>query len=105
MTALAQGTAGVALVMGFALLCVQQISAASILLAVQSAAAAVAAVVLRQPLLAIPPVLLAGGTGSRRVFWTRSSRGRCQSAAPNGRSVPERRWRCYANRRPVSRCP
>jgi hydrogenase-4 component E len=61
-TALAQGTAGAALVMSFALLCVQQIRAASILLAVQSAAAAVAAVVLRQPLLAIAPVLLAAGT-------------------------------------------
>ncbi len=61
MTALAQGMAGLALVMGFALLCIRQIGAASVLLAVQSAAVAVAALVGTQPLMAIPPVLMAGG--------------------------------------------
>jgi hypothetical protein len=58
-TPLGQGMAGLALVMGFALLCIRQISAASILLAVQSLAVAATAVVLHQPMLAIPPVLLA----------------------------------------------
>ena len=61
MTALAQGSAGLALVMSFALLVSGQITAAAILLAVQSAAVAVTAVVLHQPLMAIPPVVLAGG--------------------------------------------
>jgi hypothetical protein len=58
MTALGQGMAGLALVMGFALLCVRQIRAATILLSVQSAAAAVTAIVQHQPLMAIPPILL-----------------------------------------------
>jgi hypothetical protein len=57
--ALGQGMAGLALVMGFALLCIRQISAASILLAVQSTAVAVSALVAHRPLMAIPPVLLA----------------------------------------------
>jgi hypothetical protein len=57
--ALGQGMAGLALVMGFALLCVRQISAASILLAVQSAAVALSALLAHHPLMAIPPVLLA----------------------------------------------
>jgi hypothetical protein len=61
MIALAQGMAGVALVMGFALLCIRQIGAASVLLAVQCVAVAVSAVTLQQPLMAIPPVLLAVG--------------------------------------------
>jgi len=61
MTALAQGMAGVALVMGFALLCIRQISAASVLLAVQCTAVTVSAVALRQPFMAIPPTLLAAG--------------------------------------------
>jgi hypothetical protein len=61
MTALAQGCAGLALVMGFALLITGQITAAAILLAVQSAAVAITAVVLHQPLMAIPPVVLAAG--------------------------------------------
>ena len=63
MTALAQGSAGVALVMCFALLRSLQVDAASILLAVQSAAVAVAAIVLHQPLMAVPPVVLGAG------FW------------------------------------
>jgi hypothetical protein len=58
MTALAQGSAGVALVMCFALLRTSQVSAATILLAIQSAAVALPAVILRQPLMAVPPVLL-----------------------------------------------
>jgi hypothetical protein len=62
MIALAQGMAGVALVMGFALLCIRQIGAASVLLAVQCVAVAVSAVTLQQPFMAIPPALLAVGT-------------------------------------------
>ncbi len=60
MIALGQGMAGLALVMGFALLSIRQLSAAAILLAVQSAAVAVAAIVARQPAMALPPILLAG---------------------------------------------
>lgn len=63
MTALAQGSAGVALVMGFALLRAGQVSAAVILLAVQSVAVAVTVMVLHQPLMAVPPLLLAA------TFW------------------------------------
>ncbi|MDB5400490.1 MAG: hypothetical protein JWQ55_2508 [Rhodopila sp.] len=63
MTALAQGSAGVALVMCFALLRTGQVSAAAILLAVQSIAVAVTAVILHQPLMAMPPLLLGAG------FW------------------------------------
>jgi len=63
MTALAQGSAGLALVMSFALLVTGQVTAAAIMLVVQSAAVAVTAVVLHQPLMAIPPLLLAAGTG------------------------------------------
>ncbi len=61
MTALGQGTAGLALVMCFALLRTGQVSAATILLVVQCAAVTVTAVVLHHPLMAIPPVLLGGG--------------------------------------------
>jgi hypothetical protein len=61
MTALAQGTAGLALVMASALLCIRQIRPAAMLLAIQSAAVAVAALVLQQPVMAIPPLLLAAG--------------------------------------------
>jgi hypothetical protein len=61
MTALAQGSAGLALVMGFGLLVCGQITAAAILLAVQSLAVAMTAMVLNQPLMAIPPVILACG--------------------------------------------
>jgi hypothetical protein len=61
MTALAQGTAGLALVMGFALLCIRQIGAASILLAIQSCAVAVSAVALQQPVMAVAPLCLAAG--------------------------------------------
>ena len=62
MTALAQGSAGLALVMGFALLATGQVTAAAVLLAVQSGAVAVTAVVLHQPLMAIPPLILGAGT-------------------------------------------
>jgi hypothetical protein len=58
---LAQGCAGLALVMGFALLVCRQATAAAILLAVQSAAVAMTAVLLHQPLLAFPPLALAVG--------------------------------------------
>jgi hypothetical protein len=61
MTALAQGCAGVALVMCFALLRTGQVGVATILLAVQSVAVAVTAIILHQPLSALPPLLLAGG--------------------------------------------
>ena len=59
MTALAQGCAGLALVMCFALLRTRQISAAVVLLAVQSLAVAVTAAVLHRPVLAAAPLLLA----------------------------------------------
>lgn len=62
MNALAQGCAGLALVMGFALLRSRQVAAAAAFLSVQSAAVALAVMVLHQPLMAIPPVLLGGGT-------------------------------------------
>ncbi|MDR3530213.1 MAG: hypothetical protein P4L90_06645 [Rhodopila sp.] len=61
MTALAQGGAGLALVMGFGLLRVRQLGAAAILLAVQSAAIALAAMALHRPMLALPPLVLGGG--------------------------------------------
>jgi hypothetical protein len=61
MTALAQGCAGLALVMGFALLVCRQATAAAILLAVQSGAVAMTALLLHQPLLAFPPLALAIG--------------------------------------------
>lgn len=61
MSALAAGSAGLAMVMGFALLCTTQLRAAAIMLAVQSGALAVTAIVLHQPLMAVPPLLLAAG--------------------------------------------
>jgi hypothetical protein len=60
-TALAQGSAGLALVMGFALLRTLPFSAAAILLLVQSGSVAVTAVVVDRPLMAVPPLLLGGG--------------------------------------------
>ena len=71
MTALAQGTAGLALVMCFALLRTGQVSAATILLAVQSGAVAVTACVLHQPLMAVPPLVLAGGIWGGGMWLTR----------------------------------
>ncbi len=56
MTALAQGSAGLALVIGFALLGTRQIGAAAILLVVQSLAVAVAALAQHQPLIAAATV-------------------------------------------------
>jgi hypothetical protein len=61
MIALAQGGAGLALVMCFALLRSRQIAAAAVFLTVQSAATALAAVVLHHPLMAAPPVSVATG--------------------------------------------
>jgi hypothetical protein len=58
---LAQGSAGAALVMSFALLRTRRIDTASILLAVQSGAVALAAVLVDRPEMAVPPLLLAGG--------------------------------------------
>lgn len=52
MTALAQGSAGVALVMVFGLLAIRQVSAAAILLGMQSLAVAIAALTQHQPLIA-----------------------------------------------------
>jgi hypothetical protein len=66
MTALAQGSAGLALVMGFAMLVSGQLTAAVVMLVVQSVAVAITAVVLHQPLMAIPPLVLAAGTGLPR---------------------------------------
>ena len=63
MTALAQGSGGLALVLCFALLRTGQASAAAILLVIQSCAVAIAAVALGRPLMAIPPFVLGGG------FW------------------------------------
>ena len=62
MTALAQGSAGVALVMGFGLLRTGQLSAAAMLLVVQSAAIGLTAALLHRPLLALPPLLLGAAT-------------------------------------------
>ena len=59
MTAFAQGMAGLALVMGLALLCIRQVRAGVVLLVVQCAAVAASALVLHQPALAAPPLLLA----------------------------------------------
>jgi hypothetical protein len=56
MNALAQGAAGVALVMSFALLRTRQISGAALLLAVQSGAVAIPAMVLHRPLMAVPGI-------------------------------------------------
>jgi hypothetical protein len=61
MSALAEASAGLALAMSIALLCTERIEAASILLVAQSAAVAVTAAMLHQPLMALPPLLLAGG--------------------------------------------
>lgn len=61
MTALAQGSAGLALVMGFALLRTLPFSAVAILLLVQSGSVAVTALVVQRPLMAVPPLLLGGG--------------------------------------------
>jgi hypothetical protein len=61
MTALAQGCAGLALVMSFALLVTRQVSAASVLLFVQSGAVAIAAVVMHRPVMAAPSLLLGAG--------------------------------------------
>jgi hypothetical protein len=61
MTAFAEGSAGLALVMSVALLCTWRIGATSLLLAVQSAAVALAAVLLQQPPMALPPLLAAVG--------------------------------------------
>ena len=57
-TPLAQGSAGLALVMCFALLVTSQLDAAALLLGVQSGAVAVAAAVLQRPLLGLPPLIL-----------------------------------------------
>jgi hypothetical protein len=69
MIALAQGGAGLALVMGFALLGTRQLAAASVLLVVQSGGAAATAVALNLPWLAVSPVLLAAGVWLLRA-WT-----------------------------------
>lgn len=70
LTASAQGGAGLALVMGFGLLCIRQTSAASILLAIQSVAVALAAVAMHQPIMAVPPVILATGIWFARLRTT-----------------------------------
>ena len=65
-TPLAQGSAGLALVMAFALLVTSQLSIAALLVAVQSAAVTVTAAELHRPLLGLPPLILGAG-----VFLTR----------------------------------
>jgi hypothetical protein len=62
MSAVAQGMGGVALVMAFALLRTYHSGVATILLAVQSAAAAVAVAAAGRPVMALPPLLVAGMT-------------------------------------------
>jgi hypothetical protein len=61
MTALAQASAGLALVMAFALLRCGQVRAAAIILGVQAAAVALTALIFHHPLIAVPPLLLAAG--------------------------------------------
>ena len=63
MTALAQGSAGIALAMCFGLLGTGEVSAAAILLTVQSATAAITAMLMHQPLTGVPPLVLSAG------FW------------------------------------
>lgn len=64
-----QALGGLALVMGFALLCIRQVRAASALLAIQAAATAGAAVAGHQPLLAAVPLLAAAGIGFAPNRW------------------------------------
>jgi hypothetical protein len=61
MTALAQASAGLALVMAFALLRCAQVRAAAIILGVQAAAVALTASIFHHPLMAVPPLLLTAG--------------------------------------------
>ena len=83
MTALAAGSAGLAMVMCFAMLCTRQLRAAAIILAVQSAALAVTAIVLHQPLMAVPPLVLAAGIWSGGIWPGREARDR-RTAARGG---------------------
>lgn len=78
MTPVAQGGAGLALVMCFALLRTRQTGGAVLLLAVQSGAVAVSAVAVHQPLMAVPPAVLGGG------IWLRQNR----RPAPDLQSAP-----------------
>ncbi|MGD0108240.1 MAG: hypothetical protein ABSC06_30020 [Rhodopila sp.] len=98
MTALAQGSAGVALVMCFALLRSGQVDVAAILLAVQSAAVAMAAIVLHQPLMAIPPVVLGAG------FWLVPTFPLHRSEAPSLGSALAPCWSFFVSRKARWRC-
>ncbi|HEX2943896.1 MAG TPA: hypothetical protein VHO91_22760 [Rhodopila sp.] len=66
MTALAQGSAGIALVICFALLRTRQVKAAALLLLAQCAAVAVAAMAQHRPELAPAPLLLGGAVWVKR---------------------------------------
>jgi hypothetical protein len=89
MTAFAEGSAGLALVMSVALLCTRRIGATSLLLAVQSAAVGLTAVLLRQPLMALLPLLVAAGLLGGNLWggnlWSGSVRG---GHTPAGSAVP-----------------
>jgi hypothetical protein len=82
MIALAQGCAGLALVMCFALLGTRQVSAAAILLSVQSLAVATCALALRQPVIAAMTVA-ANGIGAV-WFVRRQMHGFAVVAPPSG---------------------
>jgi hypothetical protein len=99
MTALAQGTAGLALVMASALLCIRQIRPAAMLLAIQSAAVAVAALVLQQPVMAIPPLLLAAG-----ICFAARPAATTDPSTPSSPSWPSRK-EASPCRWPLSCCP
>lgn len=66
MTALAQGSAGIALVVCFALLRTRQVKAAALLLLAQSLSVAVAAVALHRPELAPAPLILGAAVWATR---------------------------------------
>jgi hypothetical protein len=83
MMPLAEGTAGLALAIGIALLCAWRIEAASILLAAQSAAVAVTAVLLDQPLMALVPLVSACGLLAAGLFGGGARVARYRTAAPD----------------------
>ncbi len=89
MTALAEASAGLALVMCFALLCTGPSHAAAIVLAVQSAAVALAAVALHQPLMAFSPLALAAGVWIGGIWLARQPSPAMEPrTAPLGRVQP-----------------
>jgi hypothetical protein len=89
MSALATGSAGLALVMCFALLCTAQLRGATIMLMIQSGALAVAAVVLHQPLMAFPPLVLAAGIWGGGIWRRRQT---TDPALAGGEKLSVGRW-------------